>query len=335
MIHQLAAYAARRACAVLLAVASMTAAALSVVDDRGVRIELAAPAQRIVTLAPHLTELMFAAGAGDRIVGTVAYSDFPAAAQRIERVGDANALDLERLVALKPDLVVVWLGGTPQRQLDVLAALGVRLYYQQPRSLESIADSLERFGALAGTSAIARPAATRYRERLAGIAARYRARAPVGVFHQIWDRPLMTVGGSHLISEVIALCGGRNIFDGLSTLAPVVSAEAVLDADPELIGAAGTGTPRDAGLGAWLAWPQLRAVARGNLYVLPPDLISQAAPRILDGAQQLCEAMDAARRRRPLSAGRPQLIDPLEIGSALSTRFESDRVPKSLRSSIR
>ena len=335
MIHQLAAYAARRACAVLLAVASMTAAALGVVDDRGVRIELAAPAQRIVTLAPHLTELMFAAGAGDRIVGTVAYSDFPAAAQRIERVGDANALDLERLVALRPDLVVVWLGGTPQRQLDVLAALGVRLYYQQPRSLESIADSLERFGALAGTSAIARPAATRYRERLAGIAARYRARAPVGVFHQIWDRPLMTVGGGHLISEVIALCGGRNIFDGLSTLAPVVSAEAVLDADPELIVAAGTGTPREAGLGAWLAWPQLRAVARGNLYVLPPDLISQAAPRILDGAQQLCEAMDAARRRRPLSAGRPQLIDPLEIGSALSTRFESDRVPKSLRSSIR
>ena len=299
MIHQLAAYAARRACAVLLAVASMTAAALGVVDDRGVRIELAAPAQRIVTLAPHLTELMFAAGAGDRIVGTVAYSDFPAAAQRIERVGDANALDLERLVGLKPDLVVVWLGGTPQRQLDVLAALGVRLYYQQPRSLESIADSLERFGALAGTSAIARPAATRYRERLAGIAARYRARAPVGVFHQIWDRPLMTVGGSHLISEVIALCGGRNIFAGLSTLAPVVSAEAVLDADPELIVAAGTGTPREAGLGAWLAWPQLRAVARGNLYVLPPDLISQAAPRILDGAQQLCEAMEAARRRRP------------------------------------
>ncbi|MEO6409502.1 MAG: cobalamin-binding protein [Burkholderiaceae bacterium] len=292
---------AQRACAILLVMASMTAAALGVVDDRGVRIELAAPARRIVTLAPHLTELMFAAGAGERIVGTVAYSDFPAAAQRIERVGDASALDLERLVALKPDLVVVWLGGTPQRQLDVLAALGLPLYYQQPSSLGSIADSLERFGALAGTSALARPAAVRFRERLAGIAARYRGSAPVTVFHQVWDRPVMTVGGNHLISQVIALCGGRNIFDGLSALAPVVSTEAVLDADPELIGGAGAGTglPRDAGLGIWLAWPQLRAVSRGNLYVLPPDLISQAGPRILDGAQQLCDAMDEARRRRP------------------------------------
>ena len=290
---------ARRACAILLVVASTTAAGLGVVDDRGVRIELAAPARRIVTLAPHLTELMFSAGAGDRIVGTVAYSDFPPAAQRIERVGDANALDLERLVGLKPDLVVVWLGGTPQRQLDVLAALGLRLYYQQPRSLESIPDTLERFGALAGTSPLAASAAARFRERLAGLAARYGSRPPVSVFHQVWDRPLMTVGGDHLISQVIALCGGRSIFAGLSTLAPVVSAEAVLDADPDLIGGAGSGTPTDAGLGRWLDWPQLRAVMRGNLYVLPPDVISQAGPRILDGAQQLCDAMDAARRRRP------------------------------------
>ena len=302
-MKSLAAHVARCACAFLLGLVSVataaTTSALTVVDDRGVRIELAAPAQRIVTLAPHLTELIFAAGAGERIVGTVAYSDFPAAAQRIERVGDASALDLERLVALRPDLVVVWQGGTPQRQLDVLAALGLPLYYQQPRSLESIADSLERFGALAGTSALARPAAARFRERLAGIAARYRGRPPVSVFHQVWDRPLMTVGGGHLISQVIALCGGRNIFEGLSTLAPVVSTEAVLDADPELIVGAGTGTPSEAGLGAWLAWPQLRAVSRGNLHVLPPDLISQAGPRILDGAQQLCDAMDAARRRRP------------------------------------
>ena len=291
----LAARAARCVCAGLLALASAGAPALTVVDDRGVRIELAAPARRIVTLAPHLTELMFAAGAGDRIVGTVAYSDFPAAAQRIERVGDAGALDLERLAALRPDLVVVWLGGTPQRQLDVLAGLGLPLYYQQPRNLESIADSLERFGTLAGTSAIASPAAARFRERLAALAARHRGSAPVDVFHQVWDRPLMTVGGTHLISQVIALCGGRNIFEALVTLAPVVSAEAVLDADPQVIGGPGTGSLREAGLGAWLDWPQMRAVARGNLYVVPPDLISQAGPRVLDGAERVCSAIERAR----------------------------------------
>ena len=295
----LAAHAARCLCACLLALASAGVHALTVVDDRGVRIELAAPARRIVTLAPHLTELMFAAGAGDRIVGTVAYSDFPAAAQRIERVGDAGALDLERLVALRPDLVVVWLGGTPQRQLDVLAALGLPLYYQQPRNLESIADSLERFGVLADTSALAAPAAARYRERLAALAARYRGSAPVGVFHQVWDRPLMTVGGTHLISQVIALCGGRNIFEALATLAPVVSAEAVLDADPQVIGGAAVdGSLREAGLERWLDWPQLRAVARGNLYVVPPDLISQPGPRVLDGAERICSAIERARGTR-------------------------------------
>ena len=289
--------AARTARALLLALTATSAGAFGVIDDRGVRIELAAPARRIVTLAPHLTELMFAAGAGDRIVGTVAYSDFPAAAQRIERVGDAGAIDLERLVALRPDLVVVWLGGTPQRQLDVLAGLGLPLYYQQPRNLESIADSLERFGALAGTSALAMPAAARFRDRLASLAARYRGSAPVDVFHQVWDRPLMTVGGAHLISQVIALCGGRNIFSALSTLAPVVSVEAVLDADPQVIGGAGDGSLREAGLSSWLAWPQLRAVARGNLYVVPPDLISQAGPRVLDGAERVCSVVERARVR--------------------------------------
>ena len=297
-MKSLAARAARCVCAGLLALASAGAHALTVVDDRGVRIELAAPARRIVTLAPHLTELMFAAGAGERIVGTVAYSDFPAAAQRIERVGDAGALDLERLVALRPDLVVVWLGGTPQRQLDVLAALGLLLYYQQPRKLESIADSIERFGVLAGTSALAMPAAARYRERLAALASRHRGSAPVDVFHQVWDRPLMTVGGTHLISQVIALCGGRNIFEALATLAPVVSAEAVLDADPQVIGGPGLGSLREAGLGAWLDWPQMRAVARGHLYVVPPDLISQAGPRVLDGAERVCETIERARREQ-------------------------------------
>ena len=273
------------------------ASALRVTDDRGLILELPGPARRIVTLAPHLTELMYAAGAGDRLVGTVAYSDFPVAAQRVPRVGDARALDLERLVALQPDLVVVWLGGTPQPQLDVLAGLGLRLYYQAPRNLAHIAETLERFGVLAGTAEVAQPAAARFRARLAALAEPHRGQRAVSVFHQVWDRPLMTVGGAHPISEVIALCGGRNVFAGLGALAPVVSIEAVLEADPEVIGSAGDSGPREAGLGAWLDWPRLRAVAGGQLYVIPPDLISQAVPRVLDGAEQMCAALDRARAR--------------------------------------
>jgi iron complex transport system substrate-binding protein len=279
---------------------AFAAAALQVVDDRGQRLELPVPARRIVTLAPHLTELMFAAGAGERIVGTVAWSDFPAAARSLPRVGDALALDLERIVALKPDLVVVWLGGSAQPQLDVLAAMGLPIYYNEPRSLDAIGDAIERFGELAGTAEIARPAAARYRARLQALRARQAGKPPVTVFHQLWDRPLMTTGGTSLISQVITLCGGRNVFAGLGALAPQVAFDAVLEFDPEVIGGAGLGDDlRAAGLGAWLAWPQLTAVRRGNLYVVPPELISQHVPRILEGAERVCAALDAARARRP------------------------------------
>ena len=284
-------------CALLLA--SLAAQALTVVDDRGAALELAGPARRIVSLAPHITELLFAAGAGDSVVGVVAYSNYPAAAQRLPKVGDVNALDLERIVALKPDLVMVWQQGSPQAQLDVLSALGLPVYYNQPRSLDEIARTLERFGALAGTRRTADAAARAFRQRLAALRAHYRGRDTVTVFHQIWDQPLMTVNGEHLISQVLALCGGRNVFGDLPPLVPHVSIEAVLDADPEVIGAAGTGSAAQAGLGLWSGWPRLRAIARGNVYVIDPDLISRHSPRILDGAEQLCAALDAARARRP------------------------------------
>jgi iron complex transport system substrate-binding protein len=282
-----------------LLLAAVAAQALTIVDDRGAAIELPGPARRIVSLAPHITELLFAAGAGSSVVGVVAYSNFPAAAQRLPKVGDVNALDLERIVALKPDLVMVWQQGSPQGQLDVLAALGLPVYYNQPRSLGDIARTLERFGELAGTRATAEAAAQAFRQRLAALRARYRGRDTVTVFHQIWDQPLMTVNGEHLISQVLALCGGRNVFGDLPPLVPHVAIEAVLDADPEVIGAAGTGSAAEAGLGAWFGWPRLRAIARGNVYVIDPDLISRHSPRILDGAEQLCAALDAARARRP------------------------------------
>ena len=291
--------AARALAALGLALAALAARALTLVDDGGATVTLRAPAQRIVSLAPHVTELLYAAGAGGHVVGTVAYSDWPEAAKRLPRVGDVNALDLERLVALKPDLVIVWGSGSPRAQLDVLAALGMPVYASEPRSLDDIGAAIERFGALAGTSADAGAAARRYRERLAALRARWRGRDPVSVFHQVWDEPLMTVNDTSLISQVIALCGGRNVFGGLRALVPQVSIEAVLDADPEVIGTAALGTPAEAGLGLWFGWPHLKAVARGNFYVVDPDLLTRATPRILDAAAQVCTALDGARSRRP------------------------------------
>ena len=285
--------------ACVLAALMSAAHALQVVDDRGARIELPGPAQRIISLAPHITELLFAAGAGERIVGVVEYSNYPEAAKRLPRVGDTRSLDLERIIALRPDLVIVWLKGSPQAQLDVLTALRLPIYYNEPRALDEIALTIERFGELAGSGGDARRAADEFRARLAALRQRYRGRDEVTVFHQIWEQPLMTVNREHLISHVLQLCGGRNVFARLRPLVPHVVAEAVLEADPEVIGAADRGSARDAGLGLWYGWPQLRAIARNNVYVVDPDLISQHAPRILDGAELICESLDAARRRRP------------------------------------
>jgi iron complex transport system substrate-binding protein len=274
------------------------AADSAVRDDRGATLELRAPARRIVSLAPHITELLFAAGAGDYVVGAVEYSDYPDAARRIPRVGSVHALDLERVLSLRPDLIVVWLHGSPQRQLERLALLGVPTYYSEPRRLEDVAGTLERFGRLAGTGQAAGRAAAAYRARLAALRARYAGAAPVEVFFQIWNQPLLTVNDSHLISDVLRLCGGRNVFGSLATLVPAVSVEAVLQANPQVIIAASDDARHEAAaLAPWRAWPRLAATAQGNLFAVDADSISRQSPRILDAAQAVCERLDAARAR--------------------------------------
>jgi iron complex transport system substrate-binding protein len=285
--------------AAVLALGSATLAAeIRLIDDSGRSVTLKQPAQRIISLAPHMTELLFAAGAGEHVVGIVEYSNFPAAAQRIARIGDSAQIDLERIVALKPDLIVVWQNGNAQRQLDKLLRLGIPVYYNASRRLADIARALEQLGHLAGTEAIALPAARAFVAREAGLRQRYAGRALVTVFYQIWDRPLMTVNGGHLISDVIRLCGGQNVFAELKLLTPVISTEAVLAADPDAIGGVTAEPGQRGNLDEWKRWPRLKAVARDNLFSIHADLITRNTPRILDGAQQLCEQLDAARARR-------------------------------------
>jgi iron complex transport system substrate-binding protein len=274
------------------------AAEIRLTDDSGRSVTLKQPAQRIISLTPHMTELLFAAGAGGHVVGTVEYSNYPDAAQRIARIGDSAQLDLERIVALRPDLIVVWQYGNAQRQLDKLLRLGIPVYYNEPRRLADIARAIEQLGRLAGTETVALSAARAFVARADGLRQRYAGRAPVAVFYQIWDKPLMTVNGDHLISDVIRLCGGRNLFAGLKPLTPEISTEAVLAADPEAIGGVTAEAGQAGNLERWKAWPRLQAVARDNLFVIHADLISRNTPRILDGAEQMCEQLDAARARR-------------------------------------
>jgi len=276
-------------------------ATVTAIDDAGNTVTLSAPAQRVVSLAPHVTELLYAAGGGAKIVGAVAYSDYPHEAQHVPRVGDNRALDLERIAALKPDLIVVWRHGNAQQQLDRLRALHIPLFFSEPHELDDVATSLVRLGALLGTDATAQAAAAAYRRDIAQLRARYARRAPVSVFYEVWDQPLMTINGSHMISDVIALCGGRNVFAALKPLVPTVSTEAVLAANPEAIVTASQGaTSPDRPLPSlerWSAWPALAAVAHGNLFAIDGDLLTRPTPRIAQGAAQLCRDFELARSR--------------------------------------
>jgi len=287
----------------LLLAAHFAHAEIAVHDDAGQTVRLAAPARRIVSLASHITENLYAAGVGAFIVGVVDYSDYPAAAKKLPRVGGYDRLDLEAILALKPDLVIAWDSGNQAGQLAKLKALGLPLFVSRPLKLDDIATDIARFGELAGTSAVAVLEARAVRARIAEMRARYAKRPPVRTFYQIWNRPLVTVNGEQLISDVMRLCGADNVFAGLAQLAPTVSIEAVLAANPEAIIASGADATRPEWLDRWKRWKDLTAVARGNLFFVPPDLINRPTPRVLEGAQLLCDDMETVRRRRPGANG--------------------------------
>ncbi|MDZ4252643.1 MAG: cobalamin-binding protein [Sulfuritalea sp.] len=269
-----------------------------VTDVGGTRVRLAAPARRIISLAPHITELVYAAGAGDRLVGNVDYGDHPPAAQALPKVGGYSRLDLEAIVALKPDLVLGWQSGNLPAAVARLRALGFTVHLSQSNRIEDIAGELEQIGKLAGTEAVANASAAAFRQRYARLTARYSQRPPVDVFYQIWKQPLMTVNGQQIISDAIRLCGGRNVFAALPILAPTVTVEAVIAANPEVIVASGMGESRPEWLDDWRRWTTLAAVARDNLYFVPPELIQRHTPRILDGAEKLCAHLETARAKR-------------------------------------
>jgi iron complex transport system substrate-binding protein len=286
--------------AALLALATVGAqAAVTVVDDAGRRVTVQQPARRVISMAPHATELLFAAGGGERVVGAMNYSDYPEAAKTIPLVGSNSVIDMERVLALKPDLVVVWHSGNTARQIAQIAATGVPVFHSEPRKLGQVADNIERLGQLLGTQATASAAASALRTRLAGLEARYGKRPPVTVFYQIWDQPLYTLNDAQIASDAIRLCGGRNVFGALNVVAPEVSVEAVLAADPEAIMAGKRHDPANLGLKLWQPYKSMTAVKRGNLLTVNGELLTRPGPRVVDGAEQLCAAFEAVRQRRP------------------------------------
>lgn len=255
-------------------------------------------APRIVSLAPSLTELAYDAGAGRYLVGTTAYTDYPAAARKLPQVGDAFHIDVERLVALKPTLVLAWASSDPPELIEKLHGLGFKVAVFEPRALSDIAANLRRIGRLADTEARARQAARAFERRLNELRRRYAHQPPVRVFYEISTDPLYTINGKQIISEGIALCGGRNVFADLGALAAAVDVAAVIARDPQAILTAGTDAAARARLDAWRRWPQLAAVQHGALFTVPADEIVRATPRMLTGIEQICRDLDTVRAGR-------------------------------------
>jgi iron complex transport system substrate-binding protein len=274
-------------------------AAITVLDDDGKPVTLPKPAQRIVAMAPHVTELLFAAGGGAKIVGAVSYSDYPEAAKRIPNIGSNRQIDMERVIAMKPDLIVVWMHGSSERQVDELRALGIPMFHSEPRKLDDIAASLQKMGKLMGTEAVAEPAAAALRKELGALRAKYAGRPPVRMFYQVWDKPLYTLNGAHIVSDAIRVCNGVNIFAPLKVTAPIVSVEAVLQEDPEAIFSTGEGSQNDGGVNLWKPFTNMTAVKRNNLFRIDGNLLNRAGPRMVAGTAALCEKLELARQHRP------------------------------------
>jgi iron complex transport system substrate-binding protein len=255
----------------------------------------AADAPRIVSLAPSLTEIAFAAGAGAALVGTVEYSDFPGAARLLPRVGDGWSVDVERVLALRPDIVLAWSSGTPEATIARLRSLRVRVVAVPTFRLADVPAALRLVGDLAGTQPVAEAAAVQFEGEIRRLRAHHADARPVTVFVQIDDEPLFTVNGRHVITEMLELCGGRNVFADLPQVAPTVDVEAVLARNPQVI--LSTDDTIADPQSAWRRWPQLTAVRAGAIYSMPSDTVTRATPRMVDGVRAVCGALDDARQR--------------------------------------
>lgn len=256
--------------------------------------EYSYPAHRIISLAPSITELVYAAGAGKYLVGTVDYSDYPDAAKSLPHVGDALRVDMERVLALKPDLILVWPSGTPASVLEQVKKLDVQVHEIDAQRIAEVSDALRLIGNLAGTGDVAGNAAAQFENDMNALRAQYAGRSRLSVFIQVNDQPLYTVNKQQIISEIVELCGGDNIFADLNQLAPVIGVEAVIQKNPQVI--LSTDSHAVDLETQWHAWPQLQAVKNHHLYTVPPDNIARASPRLVKGTEEVCEALDKARK---------------------------------------
>ena len=270
---------------------------IQVMDGDGYPVVLKQPAQRIITLSPHTTELVYAIGAGNQIIATTRFSDYPVEAQNLPTVGDVQQLDVEKIISHHPDLIVLWPSGSASRQVDELVKTGIPIYRTHPRKLADIPMDMEKLGQLTGHKKEGEENARQWRNQLEQIRHQYSANKKIKVFYQVYDQPLYTIGGTQIIDEAIIVCGGENIFNDIRALAPILSVETVLARNPDAIISTG-GMGGENGLGLWKRFPMLNATKTDSLYFLESDLISRPGPRMVQGIQLLCKNIEDARRKQ-------------------------------------
>ncbi len=268
---------------------------VSAVDDQGKLVVLPAPAQRIISLAPNLTEVLFYVGAGEQIVGADEYSNYPEQAKKIIRVNNHAAANYELILSLKPDLVVAWESGNGEQIIGRIRELGLPLFVLETRKMDAIPNLFGRLGRLTGHDEIATLRAQEFTQRLDRLRENYRHKPSVRAFYQIWNDPFITLNGEHLVSDVIELCGGVNVFGEAIPLVPYVNIEAIMAADPEVIIASGSSEDNEQWRDSWKEWQGISAVTSGNIYLIPPDLMQRHSSRILDGAEYMCDFLQRAR----------------------------------------
>lgn len=279
---------------VALGCVSAAAATRTVADDFGHDITVRYPPRRIVSLAPAATAMLVAAGARSELVGTIEYSGQPTAEKELANIGTADAIDMERLIALRPDVVVVWPGGNDPAQIATIERLGMPVYRQEAVTLDAMGGSLRRLGRLTGTSPVADREASRLEAKLAALRKDYaNPRHPPAVLLEVWDRPLYTVGGKELMSDALQVCGARNVFADLPERAPAIGIEAVLARNPDIIIAAAPPGRGAAWLAEWRRFPSLRAVSGGRLLAFEDQRLSGLGPGVIDATAALCRKIAA------------------------------------------
>lgn len=283
----------------LLLSCATAASAMTVEDSIGRTVTLATPANRIVALAPHIVENLYSAGAGKKIVGVVSYSNYPLKATQIQQVGSYNAFSLETIASLKPDLIIMWGSGNGMQALQKLETLEIPVFVSELRKLSDIPMDIRLLGQLAGTGKTAEAEATRIEQEFASLATQFASQEELSVFYQIWNNPLQTLNGDHLISQVIELCGGKNIFGDTKSLAPKISIESVLLRNPDTIVASGMNHARPDWLDEWQAYPSLQAVKNNAMFFVDPDHIQRPTARVIMGAKSLCNKLDSVRQSSP------------------------------------